>query len=69
MKQKIHIFGASGSGTSSIAQAAAVKLGYQHFDSDNYYWFLTTEPFTKNDYLIRVYSKPYQGAKVEHLER
>ena len=48
MKQKIHIFGASGSGTSSIAQAVSEWLGYQHFDSDSYYWFPTSEPFTKS---------------------
>jgi len=47
MKQKIHIFGASGSGTSSIAQAVAEKLGYKHFDSDNYLWLPTAEPFTE----------------------
>jgi len=47
MRQRIHIFGASGSGTSSIAQAVAEKFGYQHFDTDNYLWYPTAEPFTE----------------------
>ena len=47
MKQRIHIFGASGSGTTTIAKAVCDKLGYRHFDTDNYYWLPTEEPFTE----------------------
>jgi len=47
MKKRIHIFGASGSGTTTIAQQACSKLGYRHFDSDNYFWLQTAEPFTE----------------------
>ena len=47
MKQKIHMFGASGSGTSSIARAVCERLGHQHFDTDNYLWFPTADPFTE----------------------
>ena len=46
MKKRIHIFGASGSGTSSIAKAVCERIGYTHFDTDNYYWVPTDEPFT-----------------------
>lgn len=46
MKKRIHIFGASGSGTTSIGKAVCNKLGYKHFDSDNYLWLPTEEPFT-----------------------
>jgi Adenylate kinase and related kinases len=46
MKQKIHIFGASGSGTTTIAKNVCSKLDYTHFDSDNYFWENTIEPFT-----------------------
>jgi adenylate kinase family enzyme len=46
MKQKIHIFGASGSGTTTLAKSACDKLKYKHFDSDNYFWLQTDEPFT-----------------------
>lgn len=38
MKQRIHILGASGSGTTSIAKNVCSKLDYAHFDSDNYFW-------------------------------
>jgi len=46
MKQRIHILGASGSGTTSIAKAVCREMGYAHFDSDNYLWLPTQEPFT-----------------------
>ena len=46
MKTHLHILGASGSGTTTIARAAAVRLGYTHFDSDNYFWVPASEPFT-----------------------
>ena len=48
MKQKIHIFGASGSGTTTIAAAVCGKLGYKHFDTDSYYWYPTAQPFTES---------------------
>ncbi|QWU15318.1 Adenylate kinase [Paenibacillus sophorae] len=47
MINKIHILGASGSGTSTLAKALSEKLGYKHFDTDDYYWIPTDEPFTK----------------------
>ena len=47
MKQKIHIFGASGSGTSTIAKAVCERLNYKHFDTDNYFWYKTEVPFTE----------------------
>ena len=46
LNRHIHIFGASGSGTTTIAQIVSKQLGYQHFDSDNYFWIPTTNPFT-----------------------
>ena len=46
MKQHIHIFGASGSGTTTISKLVSQQLGYRHFDSDNYFWLPTVEPFT-----------------------
>ena len=46
MKKHIHIFGASGSGTTTIAKGVSERLGYAHFDSDNYYWALSDEPYT-----------------------
>jgi adenylate kinase family enzyme len=46
MKQRIHIFGASGSGTTTIARNVCSKLDYNHFDSDDYFWENKKEPFT-----------------------
>ena len=43
MKQVIHIFGASGSGTSTLGRALAEKTGFRFMDTDDYYW-LPAEP-------------------------
>jgi adenylate kinase family enzyme len=45
MTNRIHILGASGSGTTTLAQALSNKLGYIHIDTDNYYWKPTKLPF------------------------
>ncbi len=41
--QVIHIFGASGSGTSTLGRAIAEKAGFRFLDTDDYYW-LPAEP-------------------------
>jgi adenylate kinase family enzyme len=46
MKQHIHIFGASGSGATTIAQGVCSKTNFSHFDSDDYFWLPTLLPFT-----------------------
>lgn len=47
---KLHIFGASGSGTSTLGQMIAEHYGWALFDIDNFYWQKTDPPFTvKND--------------------
>ncbi len=38
MIKRIHIFGASGSGTTTLAIAIAEKMGFKHYDTDNYIW-------------------------------
>ena len=43
---KIHIFGASGSGTSTLGRHLSEKLHVRYFDSDDYYWKKTNPPFT-----------------------
>jgi len=35
---KIHIFGSSGSGTTTLASNLCNKISFHHFDSDDYFW-------------------------------
>jgi hypothetical protein len=42
---RIHITGASGSGTSTLAAALAHTLGGRQIDADDFYWLPTTPPF------------------------
>jgi adenylate kinase family enzyme len=46
MIHRIHILGASGSGTSTLGRALAGRLQYPHFDTDDYFWLPTDPPFT-----------------------
>ncbi|MCL2697837.1 MAG: AAA family ATPase [Oscillospiraceae bacterium] len=46
MKNRIHLFGASGSGTTTIAKGICQRIRYKHFDTDNYFWLPANEPFT-----------------------
>lgn len=42
----LYIFGASGSGTTTLGRAASESLGWRHFDMDDYYWLPTDPPFS-----------------------
>jgi adenylate kinase family enzyme len=42
---RIHITGASGTGTTTLGRALAGRLRVPHFDSDDYYWIPTVPPF------------------------
>lgn len=44
-KSVIHIYGASGSGTTTLARYIADNLGYRFMDSDDYYWEPTDPPY------------------------
>lgn len=44
MKEKIHILGASGSGTSTLGSSLSKVLPHTHLDTDDYFW---TTKFTK----------------------
>ena len=46
MIHRIHIPGASGSGTTTLGRALAVRLQCPHLDTDDYYWLPTDLPFT-----------------------
>ena len=43
---KLHIFGASGSGVTTLGQALSLHLNIPYFDSDEYFWEKTNPPFT-----------------------
>ncbi len=47
MKNVIHIFGASGSGTTTLARKIAAELGYRMMDTDDYFWLPTAEKYTE----------------------
>jgi hypothetical protein len=42
---RVHILGASGSGTSTLGQALAERLGCPLLDVDDYFWLPTDPPF------------------------
>lgn len=42
----IHIFGASGSGVSTLGRAVESVLGYRQLDTDDYFWQPTDPPYT-----------------------
>jgi adenylate kinase family enzyme len=42
---RIHILGASGSGTSTLGAAIAARYGHAHIDVDNYFWTPSDPPF------------------------
>jgi adenylate kinase family enzyme len=45
MRKRIHILGASGSGTTTLGRALARHLDHPHFDTDDYFWLPTEPPF------------------------
>ena len=45
MTHRVHIFGASGSGTTTLAKALADARGWNHIDTDDIYWLPTVPPF------------------------
>lgn len=46
MKSVVHIFGASGSGTSTLAHKICTTQQYAHVDTDDFFWMPTDPPFT-----------------------
>jgi adenylate kinase family enzyme len=43
---RVHILGASGVGTTTLASALARRLDCPHLDTDDYFWLPTRPPFT-----------------------
>ncbi|MGN7709575.1 AAA family ATPase [Chryseobacterium sp. D764] len=44
---RIHIFGASGSGVTTLGKALSEELNLEYFDSDDFFWLTTSNPFTE----------------------
>ncbi|WP_336704701.1 AAA family ATPase [Chryseobacterium indologenes] len=44
---RIHIFGASGSGVTTLGKALSEELHIEYFDSDDFFWLTTSNPFTE----------------------
>lgn len=47
MKNVIHIFGASGSGTTTLAQKICSELDFFFMDTDDYFWLPTNPRYTQ----------------------
>lgn len=47
MKNIIHIYGASGSGTSTLGEKISKEFGYKQMDTDDYFWLPTDPKFIK----------------------
>ncbi len=47
MTHRIHIFGAAGSGTSTLGSHLAREIGGCHLDADSYYWHKSEPPFNR----------------------
>ena len=45
MTLRVHLLGASGSGTTTLGRALAAKLGCPHLDTDDFFWMRTDPPF------------------------
>lgn len=43
---RLHILGASGSGTTTLAAALCARHGWTHVDTDDVFWLKTDPPFT-----------------------
>ncbi len=46
-KSVIHIYGASGSGTSTLGRFISEQLGYTFMDTDDYFWLPTNPKYTQ----------------------
>jgi adenylate kinase family enzyme len=46
MMVRIHVLGASGSGTTTLGKALAGNLDIPHLDTDDFFWMPTNPPYT-----------------------
>lgn len=43
---RIHVFGASGTGTTTLGRLLGERLGIPHFDTDDFFWAASETPYT-----------------------
>jgi hypothetical protein len=46
-RSRVHVMGASGSGTTTLARALADRWAVPHADADDYFWVPTTPPYVE----------------------
>ncbi len=63
----VHILGASGSGTTTLAAALAARHGWKHVDTDQVFWLKTDPPFT--DIRPRAQRVALMRAELDQAER
>lgn len=64
MGKKIHIFGAAGSGTSTLGASLSKELSHIHLDTDDYFWinkFTEQRPIPERRELLRSDLSIYQN--------
>jgi adenylate kinase family enzyme len=65
LPNRIHIFGASGSGVTTLAAAIAERFGHRHLDVDDFFWEPTDPPF-RNIRPVAERQQMLAGALDEH---
>lgn len=67
-KQVIHLYGAAGSGTSTIGRFISDRSGYFFMDTDDYFWEPTDPPYTaKRNVSDRIALMRHDIAKYGHI--
>lgn len=68
MKKVIHIYGASGAGTSTLGRKICEELGYTFMDTDDYFWLPTDPKYTaKRERTERITMMKSDIRKADHL--
>ena len=67
MIRRIHILGASGSGTTALGQALAEHLRCPHFDTDDYFWLPTDPPHIPSNLVVRRFRRALIAPRSQDL--
>lgn len=64
---RIHILGASGSGTTTLGAALSKKLNYPHYDTDDYFWKPSDPPFQEKRLVEDRYELLDSDLSIDHF--